>query len=69
MMEQHTASKHTYYRVWGILIALLLITAGVSYLDLGPLNIVVSSAVSFATRTGGSFTSIRIVFPLRSTPL
>jgi cytochrome c oxidase subunit IV len=46
MMEQHTASKHTYYRVWGILIALLLITAGVSYLDLGPLNIVVSLTIA-----------------------
>jgi cytochrome c oxidase subunit 4 len=46
MMAQHAASKHTYYRVWGILIALLLITAGVSYIDLGPLNIVVSLTIA-----------------------
>jgi hypothetical protein len=35
-MEEHTASKHTYYRVSAILMVLLLITAGVAYMNLGP---------------------------------
>jgi cytochrome c oxidase subunit IV len=47
MMEQHIASKHTYYRVWAVLIGLLLITLGVSYIDLGPLNIVISLMIAF----------------------
>ena len=45
-MEQHPASKDTYYRVWAILMVLLLITAGAAYINLGPLNTIVAMTVA-----------------------
>jgi cytochrome c oxidase subunit 4 len=38
--------RHVYYRVYGILLGLTLLTVGVAYLDLGPLNVVVALGIA-----------------------
>jgi cytochrome c oxidase subunit IV len=38
-MTQHVVPRQVYYRVFVTLLALTLLTVGVAYVDLGPLNI------------------------------
>jgi cytochrome c oxidase subunit 4 len=38
--------RRVYYRVYGALLALTLLTIGVAYLDLGPLNIVLALGIA-----------------------
>jgi len=45
-MEKIVSPK-LYYRIFGALIVLTLVTVGVSFLDLGPFNIVVALGIAF----------------------
>jgi cytochrome c oxidase subunit IV len=38
--------RRVYYRVYGALLALTLLTIGVAYLDLGPLNVVLALGIA-----------------------
>jgi cytochrome c oxidase subunit IV len=43
----HTITRRTYLTVWLILMALLVLTAAVDFVDLGPFNTVVAIGVAF----------------------
>ena len=45
-MEQHTASLASYCRVFGTLLVLTATTVGVSFVDLGPLNVAVALSIA-----------------------
>ena len=45
-MMQPLVPRHVYYWVYGVLLALTLLTVGVAYLDLGPLNLVVALGIA-----------------------
>ena len=45
-MSAHIASKRLYITVWACLIALTVLTAAVSYLELGPFNIVLALIIA-----------------------
>ena len=41
-MMQLIVPRHVYYWVYGALLALTLLTVGVAFLDLGPLNLILA---------------------------
>jgi cytochrome c oxidase subunit 4 len=43
---QHLTPRRSYYRVYGALLALTLLTVGIAYLDLGPMNIVAALGIA-----------------------
>jgi cytochrome c oxidase subunit IV len=43
---QHLMPRRSYYRVYGALLALTLLTVGIAYLDLGPMNIVAALGIA-----------------------
>ncbi len=45
-MSAHIASKKLYVTIWAGLICLTVLTAGVSYLELGPFNIVLALVIA-----------------------
>ncbi len=45
-MMQPAVPRHLYYSVYGALLALTLLTVGVAFADLGPLNIVLALAIA-----------------------
>lgn len=45
-MAEHTVSTRIYYRIFGILILLTLVTTGAAYIDLGPLNPAVALVIA-----------------------
>ncbi len=45
-MSGETVSRKTYAGVWGALVVLTLLTAGIAYLDLGPLNPVAAVTIA-----------------------
>ena len=47
-MPDPTPSVKTYFLVFGALLALLALTVGTSYLNLGPFNLIVSLTISIA---------------------
>lgn len=50
-MSEHIGSKKTYIAVWGALMCLTAATAGVSYLELGPFNIVLALVIATCKAT------------------
>jgi cytochrome c oxidase subunit 4 len=46
MTTNHVVSKKTYYAIFGVLIALTLITVQAAYLDLGPFNVTVALGIA-----------------------
>lgn len=46
-MPEETASKTTYYKVFGILMALLLVTIGASYIEMGIFNVYLALSIAF----------------------
>jgi cytochrome c oxidase subunit 4 len=47
-MPDRTPSVKTYFLVFGALLALLALTVGASYINLGPFNLIASLAISIA---------------------
>lgn len=45
-MSAHIATKKFYITIWGTLICLTVLTAAVSYLELGPFNIVLALVIA-----------------------
>ncbi len=45
-MSEHIASKKLYISVWATLIALTIATAGASYIELGPFNMVLALGIA-----------------------
>ena len=45
-MMQPLIPRHVYYWVYGALLALTLLTVGVAYLDLGPMNVVAALGIA-----------------------
>jgi cytochrome c oxidase subunit IV len=45
-MPQHIVSRQLYYRVFAILLGLTLLTVGISFLDLGPLNPIIALTIA-----------------------
>ncbi len=45
-MSEHVGSAKFYYLIWGVLIVLTFVTAGVAFLDLGPFNTVVALTIA-----------------------
>ena len=45
-MTQHVVARQVYYQVFAALIALTLLTVGVAYVDLGPLNIALALGIA-----------------------
>jgi cytochrome c oxidase subunit IV len=45
-MTQHLVPRRIYYGVYGALLALTLLTVGVAYLDLGPMNVVAALGIA-----------------------
>jgi cytochrome c oxidase subunit IV len=45
-MMQPLVPRHIYYGVYGILLALTLLTVGVAYVDLGPLNLILALGIA-----------------------
>ena len=50
-MSEHIASKKAYIGVWTALMCLTAATAGVSYLELGPFNIVLALVIATCKAT------------------
>ena len=45
-MTQHLVPRRIYYGVYGALLALTLLTVGMAYLDLGPMNIAAALVIA-----------------------
>jgi cytochrome c oxidase subunit IV len=45
-MSEHIMSSKFYYTIWIALLGLTAITAGVAFLDLGPLNVIVALVIA-----------------------
>ena len=45
-MMQPIVPRHVYYWVYGALLALTLLTVGVAFLDLGPLNLILALGIA-----------------------
>src|SRR5689334_22667606 len=45
-MSEHVGSAKFYYLIWAVLIVLTFVTAGVAFVDLGPLNTVVALTIA-----------------------
>lgn len=45
-MSEHTGSATKYFVIWGALIVLTFLTAGVAFIDLGPFNTVVALTIA-----------------------
>lgn len=45
-MSEHSSSAKLYWIIWGSLIVLTFVTAGVAYLDLGPFNTIVALTIA-----------------------
>jgi cytochrome c oxidase subunit 4 len=45
-MAQHIVARTLYYRVFAVLLLLTLLTVGVAYLNLGPLNTVIALTIA-----------------------
>jgi cytochrome c oxidase subunit 4 len=45
-MSEHIMSSKFYYTIWISLLGLTAITAGVAFLDLGPLNVIVALVIA-----------------------
>lgn len=45
-MTQHVVPRSVYYQVFAALLALTLLTVGVAYIDLGPLNIALALGIA-----------------------
>lgn len=45
-MRQHVVPRLVYYQVFAALLALTLLTVGIAYLDLGPLNIALALGIA-----------------------
>ena len=45
-MTQHVVPRQVYYRIFAGLLALTLLTVGVAYIDLGPLNIAIALGIA-----------------------
>jgi cytochrome c oxidase subunit 4 len=45
-MSQHIVSRQHYYRVFAALLGLTLLTVGIAFLDLGPLNTIIALAIA-----------------------
>jgi cytochrome c oxidase subunit 4 len=45
-MAQHIVPRRVYYRVCAVLLALTLLTVGIAYVDLGPLNITLALGIA-----------------------
>ena len=47
-MMQLIVPRHVYYWVYGALLALTLLTVGVAFLDLGPLNLILALGIAIS---------------------
>jgi cytochrome c oxidase subunit 4 len=47
-MATHLVARQLYYRVFGVLLGLTLLTVGVAFLDLEPLNTVIALTIAVA---------------------
>jgi len=50
-MTQAVVPRHVYYTVFGVLLALTLLTVVVAFLDLGPLNAIIALTVAVGKAT------------------
>ena len=45
-MSSHIAPQSLYYRVFAVLLGLTLVTVGVAFVDLGPLNTIIALTIA-----------------------
>jgi cytochrome c oxidase subunit 4 len=50
-MAQDTVPRPVYYKIFAILLALTLLTVGVAFLDLGPLNSIIALTIAVGKAT------------------
>jgi cytochrome c oxidase subunit IV len=47
-MSQHIVARQLYYQVFAALLGLTLLTVGIAFLDLGPLNAIIALVIAIA---------------------